>query len=245
MVGMVETMDSGSRQVNEANQKGKKNPKIVGFLWICLVGAGLSLGYWWLFMRNRVSTDNAYVVADSAAVSSRVAGSISRIAVENEDEVMAGALLVQLDPRDYQAEVDRQRAALARTQSEIEMAEVNIRLVNSQTIAQLAAAEAAFQLEKEVEEQLMKGLNQKITGMLDAYGECLEKAGVEVQRIEKICRIGSYSLSAEILDVARQKACGTIIMGRRGISAVREFLMGRVTSRVLSGAEGLAVWIVP
>lgn len=102
-----------------------------------------------------------------------------------------------------------------------------------------------FQLEKEVEEQLMKGLNQKVTSMLDAYGECLEKAGVEAQRIEKICRIGSYSLSAEILDVARQKGCGTIIMGRRGISAVREFLMGRVTSRVLSGAEGLAVWIVP
>ncbi|MBP8645550.1 MAG: universal stress protein [Syntrophobacteraceae bacterium] len=240
---MVETMDSGSRQVNEANQKGKKNPKIVGFLWICLVGAGLSLGYWWLFMRNRVSTDNAYVVADSAAVSSRVAGSISRIAVENEDEVMAGALLVQLDPRDYQAEVDRQRAALARTQSEIEMAEVILCHVVRSFLP--GFGHLPFQLEKEVEEQLMKGLNQKITGMLDAYGECLEKAGVEAQRIEKICRIGSYSLSAEILDVARQKACGTIIMGRRGISAVREFLMGRVTSRVLSGAEGLAVWIVP
>jgi len=34
-------------------------------------------------------------------------------------------------------------------------------------------------------------------------------------------------------------------MGRRGLSKVREFLMGRVTSKVLSRAEGFAVWIVP
>lgn len=34
-------------------------------------------------------------------------------------------------------------------------------------------------------------------------------------------------------------------MGRRGISAVREFVMGRVTNKVLNGAEGLAVWVIP
>jgi len=36
-----------------------------------------------------------------------------------------------------------------------------------------------------------------------------------------------------------------IVMGRRGLSKVHEFLMGRVTNKVLSRAEGLAVWIVP
>lgn len=189
---MVDTMDSGSRQVNEGNQKGKKNPKIVGFFWVCLVGAGLSLGYWWLFMRNRVSTDNAYVVADSAAVSSRVAGSISRIAVENEDEVMAGALLVQLDPRDYQAEVDRQRAALARTQSEIEMAGVNIRLVDSQTIAQLAAAEAAVLATQDKERELRHRLEELDRNRVAADAE-FNDARKEFDRYSNLYKEGAGS----------------------------------------------------
>jgi nucleotide-binding universal stress UspA family protein len=34
-------------------------------------------------------------------------------------------------------------------------------------------------------------------------------------------------------------------MGRRGLSKVREFLMGRVSKKVLDRGEGFAVWIVP
>ena len=151
---MAEMVDSSHEQVNEKNQKQKKNSKVFWLLLVCLVGAGLSLGYWWLFMRNRVSTDNAYVLADSAAVSSRVAGSISGIAVENDDRVEAGALLVQLDPRDFQAEVDKQSAALARILAEIEMAEVNISLTDSLTSAQLAAAEAGVLAAQDREREL-------------------------------------------------------------------------------------------
>lgn len=98
---------------------------------------------------------------------------------------------------------------------------------------------------EELEEQLMESLKQRVTSMFESYGECLERAGVDARKIGNICRIGGHSRAAEILNVAREEGYGTIIMGRRGISAVREFLMGRVTSKVLSGGEGLAVWIVP
>lgn len=97
---------------------------------------------------------------------------------------------------------------------------------------------------EELEEQLLEGVKQRVASMFESYRECLEKAGVEARRIVNICRIGSHSRAAEILKVAREEGYGTVIMGRRGISAVREFLMGRVTRKVLSGAESLAVWIV-
>jgi len=60
-----------------------------------------------------------------------------------------------------------------------------------------------------------------------------------------VSKFGSYSRAAEILATAREGNYGTVIMGRRGISAGREFILGRVTTKVLNGAEGLAVWIVP
>ena len=74
---------------------------------------------------------------------------------------------------------------------------------------------------------------------------CLENAGVAPDKIRTVCKFGSYSRAADILATAREGNYGTVIMGRRGISAVREFIMGRVTTKVLNGAEGLAVWIVP
>ncbi len=189
---MAEMVASSQGQVNEANQKRKKNSKVFWLLVVCLVGAGLSFGYWWLFMRNRVSTDNAYVVADNAAVSSRVAGSISCISVENDDEVMTGTVLVQLDARDFQAEVDKQSAALARTQAEIEMSEVNISLTESQTSAQLAAAEAAVLGTQDKERELRHRIEELERNRIAAEAE-FNHASKDFERYSNLLKEGAGS----------------------------------------------------
>jgi len=81
--------------------------------------------------------------------------------------------------------------------------------------------------------------------MLQAYQERLEKAGVLSARISTKYARQSHTRAGEILREAKDGDYGTIVMGRRGLSKVREFLMGRVTNKVLSRAEGFAVWIVP
>jgi membrane fusion protein (multidrug efflux system) len=138
----------------QMNGERHGRPKLLWVLLICGVGLGVSFGYWLLFMRNRVSTDDAYVRADSAAVSSRVAGTVCRLMVENDDMVAEGAILVGLDPKDYRAEVDKQRAALARIEAEIQAAEVNVNLTNSQTGTQLEASQAMFQAARDREQEL-------------------------------------------------------------------------------------------
>ena len=42
----------------------------------------------------------------------------------------------------------------------------------------------------------------------------------------------------------RDAGCGTIVVGKRGLSRVQEFAMGRVTRKVLQIADDRAVWIV-
>jgi nucleotide-binding universal stress UspA family protein len=98
---------------------------------------------------------------------------------------------------------------------------------------------------EEIETALHENLKGKIQEMFADYRGCLEKAGVAPEKISTECTLGSFSRAADILVAAREGNFGTVIMGRRGISAVREFILGRVTTRVLNGAEGLAVWIVP
>ncbi|MFP3870000.1 MAG: universal stress protein [Syntrophobacteria bacterium] len=94
-------------------------------------------------------------------------------------------------------------------------------------------------------EDLGEEVESTIQRMFQAYQKSLELAGVPAARVSTRYKTDSYTRAGDILREAREGRYGTIVMGRRGLSRVREFLMGRVTSKVLSRAEGLALWIVP
>jgi nucleotide-binding universal stress UspA family protein len=55
---------------------------------------------------------------------------------------------------------------------------------------------------------------------------------------------GSGSVASDILQEARASGCGSVVLGRRGLTGLKEFIMGSVTAKVLQASTGLAVWIV-
>jgi membrane fusion protein (multidrug efflux system) len=57
-------------------------------------------------------TDGAYVRADLTRLSSRVAGQVLKIAVQDFQRVNKYDLLVEIDPADYQAQLDQAEAAV-------------------------------------------------------------------------------------------------------------------------------------
>jgi membrane fusion protein (multidrug efflux system) len=86
---------------------------------IVLGGAWYGYG-WWTEGRFIESTDDAYVGGDVTVMAPKVAGFIAQVAVEDNQEVHVGDLLVKLDDRDYRAAlakaealVDGQHASLA------------------------------------------------------------------------------------------------------------------------------------
>jgi nucleotide-binding universal stress UspA family protein len=81
--------------------------------------------------------------------------------------------------------------------------------------------------------------------MFRSYRERLERTGIPPGRVSHKYEVQSYTRAGNILKEAREHNHGTIAMGRRGLSKVREFLMGRVTSKVLDRAEGFTVMIIP
>jgi membrane fusion protein (multidrug efflux system) len=133
------------------NGQRKKALRLFGLVFLCavLVGAGC----WWLFSRNRISTDDAYVAADSSVVSSRIPASISEVKVDNDEMVSAGDVLVELDPNDYKAVVDKCKATISRMEQEIQVSELKIQLTETQTTAQVRAGQALTHADenKEVE----------------------------------------------------------------------------------------------
>jgi len=95
------------------------------------------------------------------------------------------------------------------------------------------------------EQKWLTEITRGTESMLSEYAERLEKAGVAPSRINTKYTLKSSSRSADILREARAGNYGTIVLGRRGLSRVRQFILGRVTNKVLSQADGLAVWLVP
>jgi len=81
----------------------------VGIALLAAVGA---IG-WYVATSSRESTDDAQVDARLTQIAPRVGGTVLRLAVDDNQQVEAGAVLVELDPRDFQVAVDKARAELA------------------------------------------------------------------------------------------------------------------------------------
>ncbi len=87
---------------------------ILPVIFLAAVGYGGYLGYnWFVEGRFLVSTDDAYVGADTAVIAAKVAGHITEVAVADNTRVHAGDLLVRLDDGDYRIAVDAAKAKIA------------------------------------------------------------------------------------------------------------------------------------
>src|SRR5262245_33110254 len=82
---------------------------LIGVLLLAAVGAGI----WWWIGHGRESTDDAQVDAHITPIAARVGGTVLRVPVEPNQEVEAGAILVEIDKRDYEVALERARAELA------------------------------------------------------------------------------------------------------------------------------------
>ena len=72
-------------------------------------------GYWYVTGGEVMSTDDAYVEADTVGVSTDVAGIVKDVDVTNNQHVEPGQVLYRLDPQQFQIALDNAKASLAQT----------------------------------------------------------------------------------------------------------------------------------
>src|ERR1035438_694600 len=77
--------------------------KVVVFL-LVLAGAAIGGYRFWNYLDSYESTDDAEIDGDIYAVTSRIAGTVQAVYVQDNKAVKAGQLLVDLDPRDRSEE---------------------------------------------------------------------------------------------------------------------------------------------
>ncbi len=114
--------------------KSGRRKVILGVVAVAILAAVGTFGYdWWTVGRFMVSTDDAYVKADIAAIAPKIQGYIDAIRVTENQPVAQGDIIAQLDDGDYrialstaQSRVESQRATLSRIEAQINAAEAGV-----------------------------------------------------------------------------------------------------------------------
>jgi membrane fusion protein, multidrug efflux system len=94
--------------------------------------------YWYVTGGQVMSTDDAYVEADTVGVSTDVSGIVKEIDVSENQHVDAGQVLYRLDPRQFQIALDNAKANLAQTALTIDAMKVDYARMQSDVAAQQA-----------------------------------------------------------------------------------------------------------
>jgi membrane fusion protein (multidrug efflux system) len=125
---------------------------------LVIVIVGITIGgiVWWLSVRYRITTDDAFVATHNTTVSPRVSGHVEQILVDDNQYVKKGDLLVVLDDRDfieslksYQAALEMAQAQSLQAQSQVASAKASVAQAQADVVsAQANAAQAQSDLER-------------------------------------------------------------------------------------------------
>jgi membrane fusion protein (multidrug efflux system) len=138
-----QTASPASTENPSARRRTSKKLLILGVVAIGLIAA---MAYW-LYARHYETTDDAQVDGHFAQLSTRITGTVTYVnpLVENDRYVTAGTLLLQLDPRDYEAELEHAQANLETKLAEAHAAQLQIPITETSAHSQLRLADAARQ----------------------------------------------------------------------------------------------------
>ena len=136
-------LQDGARRVTLRDRLGKRfNRTIIGISLVFIVAAaGL---YLYPQSASHESTDDAFIAAHTIEVAPKIAGKVDSVLVKDNQLVKKGDLLVQIDPRDYDAQLDQKQASLESVKAEATSAQAAV----DQQIANVRSLQATLEQDK-------------------------------------------------------------------------------------------------
>src|SRR5437867_9658355 len=175
---------------------------IATFALVFLAAAGAGA---WLYVRSRgyVSTEDAYIEGPVVIVSARVPGPVSAVHARDNQEVRAGDVLVEIDPRDYEIRVAQARAAVAMAlagergaRSEVPLTRDTVQSRIQQARAAVEAARVAVGLEGAQTNEARARLEARRAAVAAARSDAavaeaaLDKAAMDLERAGRLAAQG-------------------------------------------------------
>ncbi|HLX08904.1 MAG TPA: biotin/lipoyl-binding protein, partial [Thermoanaerobaculia bacterium] len=113
-------------------------------LFLVVAVAAVTIGLWRHYS-GWESTDDAQIEGHIVPISARVSGQVTSVEVHENQRVEAGAVLVKLDPKDYQVAVDRAQAEYADAVASAAAARASVPITSVSTSSQVTTSEAGVE----------------------------------------------------------------------------------------------------
>jgi membrane fusion protein, multidrug efflux system len=190
-------------QKDEANQKGKpRNGPPRRFLVIGGIIAVLGLFFgirYWMYASTHEDTDDAYVTGYTHQISSRITGTVQEVLVDDNWHVTAGQPLLKLDPRDYQVQLQKDRASYLQAQAQLLQASAEIPLVE----AQLAQAQAQADSTKANSDYLQRTFERNSKLFYQGRG-VISKQDLDTAQSQAETSVATYKANLAAVNVANE-----------------------------------------
>ncbi|MFB6330458.1 HlyD family secretion protein [Acinetobacter variabilis] len=154
MTDVQDTLPENASDATSDQALKNKRKKALSIVAILMVITLVLFLVWKFFLNNSVSTENAYVGAETASITSMVSGQVAEVLVHDTQAVKQGDILARIDDRDAKIAVAQARAELTKAKRQYKQTAANSGALSSQigvsddairsAEAQLAQAQAAL-----------------------------------------------------------------------------------------------------
>jgi membrane fusion protein (multidrug efflux system) len=184
--------------------KSRRRFIIIGVIAILVVGALL---FWW-HSTYYEDTDDAQVDGHLIQISSRIAGNVVKVNVNENEVVEKGRVIAELDPKDFETAVQQDQANLASAEAAYEAARVNVPVTHISTGSTLSSAGADVSSARSSVAQAEKQLDAARAGVAQAKANAT-KSQLDLDRYTPLVEkdvISKQQYDAAVATAAADKA---------------------------------------
>src|SRR5215468_3902906 len=141
-LGVGKETETHAPSVREAERPPRSRARVSGRKRMIFALAALVVivagFFWWRYLSSYESTDDAQVDVHLYPVSSRISGYVLKVNVGDNEYVQKGAVLVEIDPKDYEVALAQARANLANAEATAQSLNITVPITSVNTTSQLS-----------------------------------------------------------------------------------------------------------
>ena len=177
---------------------------------VVLVGGFLA----WRYFSSYESTDDAQVDGHLMPVSARISGYVEKVNIDDNQQVPAGYVMVEIDPRDYQVAVEQAAAAAADASATAESENINVPVTGVSTTSQISSSEADVQ-------NAQAGIAAAQQNLDAAQAQLLQAQANDVKAQNDLMRYKQLVDKQEISQQLYDQAVAAAAAGDAGVAAAK------------------------
>ncbi len=133
---------NGDNRGDGDDKSRRRSPRLRIALIIGIVIAAIGATWYWYINRNYESTDDAYTDGRAIIIAPQVSGQVVDLAVNDNQFLRAGQLIIKIDPAPFIAQRDRAEGQLEAAQGQLDAARAALDLARVTFPAKLLSAQA-------------------------------------------------------------------------------------------------------